>query len=1077
MNKGFKMNQVLIGISTLAFSLGGFQVEGSAAEKTPYHVLQMKPAGIETLKDDIAYTTHTDATLPFEKRLEMEDLSQHAVQTLERANLQYLQETYSMAELNRMSDSELMNTLGTIQWYQITDLFEYSEETKVFYQNEERMQVIINELGKRGSSFTEEDSKGIETFVELLRSAFYVGFYNNELAYLNDRSFHDKCLPALKEIANNPNFKLGTAEQDKVISSYGKLIGNASSDAETIQYAANILKQYNDNLSTYEGEYSKGQAIYDLMHGIDFDLQSYLHDARKEANTTMWYGQIDSFINEVNKIALLHNVTDSNSWLITNGIYYAGRLGVFHSNPNKGLEVVTQAMHMYPYLSDAYFVAVEQIATNYGGKDYSGNPVDLQKVREEGKKQYLPKTYTFDDGTIVFKTGDQVTEDKIQRLYWAAKEVKAQYHRVIGNDKALEPGNADEILTVVIYNSPDEYLLNRQLYGYETNNGGIYIEENGTFFTYERTPEQSIYSLEELFRHEFTHYLQARYEVPGLFGKGDMYQNERLTWFQEGNAEFFAGSTRTNDIVPRKSIISGLSDDPSQRYTAEQTMFAKYGSWDFYNYSFALQSYMYHHQFDTLDKIQDLIRANDVKNYDAYRETLSKDPQLNAEYQAYMQHLIDNQEKYEVPQVSEDYLVQHQSKALKEVEQEIVDIANIKDVKMTKHQSHFFNTFTLEGTYVGSETKGESQDWKTMSKQVNQVLEQLSEKEWSGFKTMTAYFVNYRVNAANQFEYDIVFHGVATDEGDNQGPIVKINGPYTGIKNEKVEFKSDGSKDNDGEIVSYLWDFGDGNTSDEANPTHLYEKEGTYNVTLTVKNDKGIESKDYTIVTVRKGTETENNHPEEATIIPFNKPLKGSLIDHDTDVYQFDVTSSEEIEIAVLNENQIGMTWVLYHESDMQNYVSFGQEDGKSINGKVKAEPGKYYLYIYKFANENGTYTVNVQNGEQTETEVEPNNHPEEATIIPFNKPLKGSLIDDDNTDVYQFDVTSPKEIDISVVNENQIGMTWVLHHESDMQNFASFGQEDGNNIKGKFNAVPGKYYLYIYKYNNENGTYSVHIQ
>ena len=50
--------------------------------------------------------------------------------------------------------------------------------------------------------------------------------------------------------------------------------------------------------------------------------------------------------------------------------------------------------------------------------------------------------------------------------------------------------------------------------------------------------QQSIYSLEELFRHEFTHYLQGRYEVPGLFGRGDMYQNERLTWFQEGNAEF-----------------------------------------------------------------------------------------------------------------------------------------------------------------------------------------------------------------------------------------------------------------------------------------------------------------------------------------------------------------------------------------------------------------------------------------------------------------------------------------------------------------------------------------------------------
>ncbi len=72
-----------------------------------------------------------------------------------------------------------------------------------------------------------------------------------------------------------------------------------------------------------------------------------------------------------------------------------------------------------------------------------------------------------------------------------------------------------------------------------------------------------------------------------------------------------------------------------------------------------------------------------------------------------------------------------------------------------------------------------------MSKQVNQVLEQLSQNEWSGYKTVTAYFVNYRVNAANQFEYDLVFHGIATDKGENQAPLVNINGPYAGIENEK----------------------------------------------------------------------------------------------------------------------------------------------------------------------------------------------------------------------------------------------------------------------------------------------------
>ena len=38
-----------------------------------------------------------------------------------------------------------------------------------------------------------------------------------------------------------------------------------------------------------------------------------------------------------------------------------------------------------------------------------------------------------------------------------------------------------------------------------------------------------------------------------------------------------------------------------------------------------------------------------------------------------------------------------------------------------------------------------------------------------------------------------------------------------------------------GTITSYLWDFGDGNTSTEENPAHVYAVEGIYDVTLTVE--------------------------------------------------------------------------------------------------------------------------------------------------------------------------------------------------------------------------------------------------
>ncbi len=42
-----------------------------------------------------------------------------------------------------------------------------------------------------------------------------------------------------------------------------------------------------------------------------------------------------------------------------------------------------------------------------------------------------------------------------------------------------------------------------------------------------------------------------------------------------------------------------------------------------------------------------------------------------------------------------------------------------------------------------------------------------------------------------------------------------------------------------GVVTSYLWDFGDGNTSSDSNPLHTYQAPGSYNVSLMVANDGG----------------------------------------------------------------------------------------------------------------------------------------------------------------------------------------------------------------------------------------------
>jgi PKD repeat protein len=76
-----------------------------------------------------------------------------------------------------------------------------------------------------------------------------------------------------------------------------------------------------------------------------------------------------------------------------------------------------------------------------------------------------------------------------------------------------------------------------------------------------------------------------------------------------------------------------------------------------------------------------------------------------------------------------------------------------------------------------------------------------------------------------------------------QDPVADPSGPYSGTAGFPVSFDGSGSFDPDGgAIVSYNWDFGDGNTDTGVSPTHTYASVGSYTVTLAVVDDEGAVS-------------------------------------------------------------------------------------------------------------------------------------------------------------------------------------------------------------------------------------------
>lgn len=76
----------------------------------------------------------------------------------------------------------------------------------------------------------------------------------------------------------------------------------------------------------------------------------------------------------------------------------------------------------------------------------------------------------------------------------------------------------------------------------------------------------------------------------------------------------------------------------------------------------------------------------------------------------------------------------------------------------------------------------------------------------------------------------------------NLAPLADLGGtqPLVGIAPLGVVFSGSASRDTDGIIAGYAWDFGDGSpVSTVANPTHTYASTGDYTVTLTVTDNDG----------------------------------------------------------------------------------------------------------------------------------------------------------------------------------------------------------------------------------------------
>ncbi len=182
---------------------------------------------------------------------------------------------------------------------------------------------------------------------------------------------------------------------------------------------------------------------------------------------------------------------------------------------------------------------------------------------------------------------------------------------------------------------------------------------------------------------------------------------------------------------------------------------------------------------------------------------------------------------------------------------------------------------------------------------------------------------NWGYDGFYNIEYGTHFTGLRVDWVDyNQTdfywpPQAQIGDFYSATVNNPIIFdasRSCGSEDS--AIDSYNWDFGDGNNASGKTITHSYSQEGSYQVTLSIKDSNEITSKD------------------TATVIISSEPISIDFL-----------TGFLQAKMKVINPSEYTLNNIRYIIEFDGTHLVFGDF---SLSGDITLPPGNHIINIGK---------------------------------------------------------------------------------------------------------------------------------
>ncbi|MGY0234423.1 collagenase [Longispora urticae] len=237
------------------------------------------------------------------------------------------------------------------------------------------------------------------------------------------------------------------------------------------------------------------------------------------------------------------------------------------------------------------------------------------------KAAALPITHVCDPGHTI--RAQSMTAAELTATCTSVRNQDAYFHNIVA-DPGPVADDRNTNIEIVAFDSSDDYQMYAgAIFGIDTNNGGMYLEgdpsvvgNQARFIAYEAEWMRPVFAIWNL-NHEYTHYLDGRYNMYGDFGAGQVVPD---IWWIEGFAEYVSYGYRGEDYS------AAITEAGTHRYalsTLFQTTYANTNQTRTYNWGYLAVRYMLEkHRSDVLTILGRFRTGDYTGGYNYYNSTI-----------------------------------------------------------------------------------------------------------------------------------------------------------------------------------------------------------------------------------------------------------------------------------------------------------------------------------------------------------------------------------------------------------------------------------------------------------------------